>query len=188
MTIKEHQMNYSTIDIAALKKLKTVELHTKWETQKTSGNACYLDAPGFPTYFTKHIYTERGDSPLTGPTMVIEVDGVNHIVGYADESFETIRSKLAKLWLRDAVSAERFSAWERTTFTHFAHCYVDDDRNLDTSSIFIFPVPNFKLKHFFDDVRFSDEYRSQAKAEVEQYNADLIAKSAALAEIGRAHV
>jgi hypothetical protein len=46
-------LDFSTINIDALQRLPSVTLPTTYRLQAGSGNGCFGDAPGFPTYFTR---------------------------------------------------------------------------------------------------------------------------------------
>src|SRR5579859_4724189 len=39
------------------------------------GAGCFLDAPGFPSYFLRYVYTPGGDKPRKGSTQIIAVRG-----------------------------------------------------------------------------------------------------------------
>lgn len=80
--------DYSTINLERLRQLPRALVRGRLLQEISHlGNGCFLDAPGYPTYFTRSVYTSRGDTPGTGPYMVItdpddpelhyDVDGVN---------------------------------------------------------------------------------------------------------------
>lgn len=64
-------MDYSTLHADELEKLEKYELGKK-QISKQMGSCCFLDPPGFPSYFIQHIYTEQGNEPGTGPTAIIK--------------------------------------------------------------------------------------------------------------------
>lgn len=192
-------MDFSTINLDILTKLQTWEAPASnrsgtWDVQRHPGCGCHLDAPGFPSYFLRHIY-KGGDGPSKGPTMVIRVPGVDlgatnyvtptdYVVATANSDYDELKPLLTKLWVPLPYEHERVQLWVRAVYAYMAHCYEDEARSVVTDrydSTFIFPVPAYKLKRFVDDERFSEDWRDKAKAEVEAYNADIVARSKKLA-------
>jgi hypothetical protein len=51
--------DYSTINKDALNRLPIVKLPPTYRLQAGMGNGCFLDPPGYPTYFTQSVYTLR---------------------------------------------------------------------------------------------------------------------------------
>ena len=189
-------IDYSTIDLAELKKLPACELpHTYHLQERPGGNGCFLDPPGFPSYFTRSVYTRHGNNPRKGPEEVISVS--EQVVEGADGAFRVTRSD--KDWRRedtwDTVQARyqgrlrrlyrplpfehpRVQAWVAHLFQYFNHCYTDDAGKVappeyGRPGLLVYPLPYYKLRHFTDDPRFSGEWRAKEMAAVEQANADL---------------
>jgi len=68
--------DWSTIKLAELRKLPVYHLPPTYRLQEGSGNGCFGDPPGFPTYFTRGVYTAHGNNPPRGYSMVIQHAGV----------------------------------------------------------------------------------------------------------------
>jgi hypothetical protein len=47
----------TTINRSRLESLPLAVLPPTYRLQAGCGNGCYLDPPGFPSYFTRHVYT-----------------------------------------------------------------------------------------------------------------------------------
>jgi len=182
-------MDFSTIDIEALKRFPTfrlpgamsddaVSVHigkVHWSLQQHPGNGCSGDPPGYPTYFTRTVY-KNGDYPHSGPTLVITYEGKHYVIATWDDSDnDVVQERLHALWKPLPFDHERVQRWVRDTYRHHRDCYHDEHRIVadDISGVVIYPVPSYKLKHFVDDTRFSDEWRDKAMEEVEAYNDDI---------------
>jgi len=157
-------MDFSTIDLEALTKLATYTPSRGYHLQDSPGNGCAGDPPGFPTYFTRSVYTSSGNEPRRGPVQVI------------------------KLWKPLPYQHPRVQAWIRETYRHMAHCYTDDKGlvakpEYGKSGMLIYSLDGYTggLKTFVDDPRFSDEWRTKEKAAIEQFNAERRALAAQVA-------
>ena len=191
--------DWSTIDIDRLRALRVYELPTYYHTQDEPGNGCAGDPPGYPTYFTRNIYTSAGNSPECGPQMVITFEGRHYIVDHSsdwdgvkgwDEYSAKRDARLRSLWKPLSIDHERTRLWMQGTYAHQQHMYLDEagsyQREGDTSyskrwNSFVFPVPSYKLEHFRDDPRLSEEWRSTEKANKERKNAETIALATQIA-------
>jgi hypothetical protein len=58
-----NRFDYSAINLTELQKLKTYNLPNSYRLQENYGNGCYMDPPGYPTYFTQSVYTQTIDHP-----------------------------------------------------------------------------------------------------------------------------
>lgn len=191
-------MDYSTINLEKLKSFPTFRLpgattddavsvssgRTHWSLQTHPGNGCFLDAPGYPTYFTRNVY-RNGNNPSSGPQLVITYEGKHYVVAtWDDDDWAVVQKRLHSLWKPLPFAHERVTLWMSEMYRYHAHCYHDEKRLVaeDHSNSVIFPVPEYKLKRFVDDERFSDEWREKAKAEVEAYNMDIQVRTAAIAK------
>ena len=116
--------DWSTINIKALRKLPIYVLPDSYHLQDDMGNGCAGDPPGYPTYFTRSVYTRHGNGPRKGPQYVIR-DGSTLRGIYYDWSRETnIREDIMrKLWNPLPLEHVRTQAWIRATFAHHQHCY-----------------------------------------------------------------
>lgn len=176
-------MDFSTINLALLKKLPRYTLLAGHTLQKSSGNGCFLDAPGYPTYFTRSVYDRHGNNPYSGAQMVIEFEGVLYVVQGEEDSHEKMQALLRRLWIQLPVDHPRVQLWREAVYQHMANCYTDEQQIAEPfeygrSAIVIWPIPNYKLRQFHDDERFSEEWRAKEKASVEQENAERHAKYA----------
>lgn len=185
-------MDFSTINLDVLRSLPTYELPDSYSVQRAPGNGCAGDPPGFPAYFTRSVYTKRGNSPRNAVDQVIWHGGVMHATSTSRwERGDTWEQRMARydalmhqLWLPLPYEHERVQCWIRETYRHHAHCYRDDAGLVagkgDRHTI-IFPVPSYKLRAFQDDPRFSAEWRTWEQKAVEAWNADLRARTARVA-------
>jgi len=168
---KEKTMQHSieTINFDKLRKLKTYVKPPTYHLQKDPGNGCYLDPPGYPTYFTRAIYTQHGNHGR-GPKMVLF--GV--VVDDGKISYENLRRRLEELYVPLPFEHPRVQCWIKALFTYFKNCYLHPtETEYGRKKTVIYPVPDYELKHFFDDERFSDEWRKMEKASIAQYNKEL---------------
>lgn len=130
-------MDYSTIDLARLKRYRTYTLPRAYKLQKDPGNGCILDPPGYPTYFTRNVYTQHGNNPWRGPQMVITHNGRHHVVKsikdrnqYSrvkswDEEHAEFMERLRRLWLPLPIDHPRTQAWISYCCGYFRNCYTD---------------------------------------------------------------
>lgn len=148
-------MDYSTLNIAKLK-LLPIFVPQATHVSDSMGNGCYLDAPGYPTHFTRSVYTSRGDNPSRGPQMVITYEGVHYVVETAedwkpgidwDAHYAQIQSRLHDLWVPLPLDHIRTRLWVEACYRHMNHCYTDDSKpERSEDHIFIYPVPFYKSK------------------------------------------
>lgn len=192
-------MDYSTLDLAALRALPAHTLPSSYHLQQDPGNGCFGDPPGYPTYFTRAVYTRHGNTPPKGPqTVITDPEGTHRVVDHSDdwkkagqtwEGVSALRdARLRKLYRPLPVDHPRVQAWISSVMQHTAHCYIDDaglvaKREGDRSDMFVFPVPSYVLKTFVDDARFSDEWRTKERAAVEQHNAEIRNAAAHIATV-----
>lgn len=122
-----------TINLDALRKLPQYVLPATRTLQADSGNGCAGDPPGYPTYFTRSVYTKLGDEPTTGPTQVITCDGVHYVTAHVDdyrgdktwEQTEARRDALMRrLWQPLPADHPRVVAWIESLFAHHRHHYL----------------------------------------------------------------
>lgn len=165
-------MDTSTINQQELNKLPCLNLaafhNNRLHLQDSSGNGCAGDPPGYPTYFTRCVYTTTGNSPRPGvPHLTI----LERVVDDGRLHYEKIREILHRLWVPLPLDHERTRLWILSTYTHFHHCYEDVNRpEFNRPGTLIFPVPAYELKQFTDDQEWSEEYRAAKKAEVDAFN------------------
>lgn len=61
----------STINTGVLDQYPLVELVSGYRVDKHQGSGCFMDPPGYPTYFLQHVYNAQGNSPAKGPELVL---------------------------------------------------------------------------------------------------------------------
>jgi hypothetical protein len=134
----------------------------------SEGCGCAGEPPGHPRYFVRSIYTKSGNCPPynkpqyylngTGFMDLKEVDLL-----YGTNSFPKL-----------PLDHPRTRGWIKGNYKHFNHCYYHPtEKEYNRPMTVIYPVPNYKLKSFVDDPRFSDEWREKEKASIEAYNNDI---------------
>jgi hypothetical protein len=176
-------MDYSTLNTDALTRLKTYTLPDTYRLQEHTGNGCAGDPPGYPTYFTRSVYTRHGNEPDRSATQVISLNGTHYATRDArqwDEAKDT--ALMRSLWKPLPLDHPRTRLWIENTYRHQHHCYADAARpEYGRPGTLIYPVPGYNLKTFRDDPRWSDAYRATAQAEVEEYNRMELERAAAIA-------
>lgn len=176
--------SYETLNLEILRKLNPHTLPPYFKYQNGMGGGCFGDPPGFPTYFTREVYTSYGNSPQTGAERVIQdpETGVHYVVSRVEwQDGETWEKRTARqdaltlrLWSRLPIDHPRTIAWIENTYRHFRHCYVNDDLPAnDSDHTLIYPVPSHKLRSFVDDPRFSDEWRTAEKRAIDAHNGEV---------------
>jgi len=169
-----------TINAKRLRRLPIHNCPSSFKYQRGAGNGCSGDPPGYPTYFTKSVYTRHGNTPSKGTHIVLFGRTLQHSDDWKnckdwDEVREKRDARIKALWVPLPLDHPRTIAWINATFSHHRHCYQDPTINGSFSDkTLIFPVPSYKLKEFTDDVRFSDEWRTKEKASIEQANKEII--------------
>lgn len=192
-------LDFSTINIDRLKRLQSCTLPPTYQLQDDCGNGCAGDPPGYPTYFTRSVYTQHGNSPRRGPQLVITFEGKHYVVEHADDwngvkDWDEMKAKVDKrlqsLWNPLPVDHERTRLWIQGTYSHHWHMYLDREGEYqckgDTSyterwNSFVFPVPYYRLGHFYDDPRFSAEWRKTEQEQVNRKNAETVALASKIA-------
>jgi len=185
-------MDFSTINLDALRSLPTYVVPDSYSVQHEPGNGCAGDPPGFPSYFTRSVYTKHGNNPRKGAELVIRHEGTLYVIERAEwtrgDTWEQRMARrnelLLRLWKPLPYEHARVQCWIRETYRHHAHCYRDDAglvADKHDNGMIIAPTPSYKLRAFCDDARFSDEWRAKERAAVEAFNADLRARTAQVA-------
>jgi hypothetical protein len=116
----------STINQTALQRLPVAKLAPTYHLQHDPGNGCFLNPPGYPTYFTRAVYDSRGDTPRHGPSMVLLDRVVTDEDNYpTDEAHQAL---LRALWAPLPLEHKRTQAWILSLYQHLRHCYIDDQQ------------------------------------------------------------
>lgn len=165
-------MDYSTINLDKLRTLPTFTLPPGFRLQEGSGNGCAGDAPGYPTYFTRSVYTRYGASPRYGPQTVITHNGAHYIVATEKTTHEKEKELLRSLWLPLPLGDERVRLWIRDAYRHHNSCYNGWGDDME-----IYPVPDYRLPTFGD----SPHWSAARRAENEEKAREILARVAALA-------
>lgn len=194
--------DYSTLDMEKIEKLPKIKLAPSYHFQREPGNGCYLDPPGYPSYFTRSIYTLHGNQPSRGDVMEL----VGHSVEKADwvdsltlfgrvitfkrpenldwEAFIELRQKFFNsIYKPLPFEHPRVQEWVKDLWMHFRHCYVDDSKKRnERDRTVIFPTPSYRLKTPHIDARWKEEYIEAAKREAEEWNKMVIERDAIIAK------
>jgi len=173
--------DYSTIDLARLAALGVYKRPATYHVDSHTGSACYLDPPGFPSYFVRDVWTSHGNYPGRGAVQVIrDPEGVDHPVRDAKDPLDgRLGTLLRSLWKPLPLDHPRTRLWIRAVHSHLKDCYADPDR--PGGRPLVYPIPSYELREFVDDPRFSDEWRAQERAAVARANADLEERAKRLA-------
>lgn len=179
----EHDM--STIDKEKLDLLPNYNIPSSYHMQSDPGNGCFLDPPGFPSYFTRSIYTKHGNEPSRGVTKVLLGKAVESRSDWDNnKTWDAVCNKrsslLKKLWKPLPLDHPRTIAWIEAVYKHLQHCYYDKDAG-ESDKTLIYPLPSYQLKSFVDDKRFSEEWRIKERAAVDQANSETIANALKIA-------
>jgi len=162
--------SWETINLKALKRLPVYTLPPTYELQRDMGNCCAGDPPGYPTYFTR--------------PQAMHVIETSDLRGATWEAHQARRDALMRrLWLPLPLEHPRTQAWIADRFKHLHSCYLNpalSGREQWDKMVF-YPVPKWKLESFVDDLRFSEEWRTKEKAQVELKNSEIIANAANIA-------
>jgi hypothetical protein len=178
------EMDKSTLDLNALHKMSGYAKPPTYEIDRGMGSACFLDPPGYPSYFIQHIYTMHGNSPGRKGQATELIQG--RVLMRAEESYEKREAKLRKLWKPLPYNHPRVRAWIVAVYKHMKSCYrhpsyTDKSGKMETLTMY---SEHFRMKTFHDDPRFSDEWRVKAQAEVEAWNTEMRSKWEAIAKPG----
>lgn len=184
-------VDYSTINQDTLSKLPIWKCPPTYRLQEGMGGGCAGDPPGYPTYFTKSVYTQHGNSPRKGAQTVIRdhVDAVWRIVASSTDwdgckDWDAYRAKIDRriksLYKPLPFNHPRVQEWVTGHFAHFHTCYRDLSKPKH-DNMTIYPVPDYNLKLFHDDPRFSDEWRKKKIAACNQANHEIIEQTRKIA-------
>lgn len=140
-------MDYTTLNTNRLKALPTVDYHVLVNPNATHygnhvsaqmGSACFLDPPGYPTYFLQACYDRTGNTPDWMPGHVIRYMGVSYVVDRSaneaykggktwDQAQAEYHKLLHSLWVSLPYEHERVQAWVEYVYAYFRNCYVDPE-------------------------------------------------------------
>jgi len=169
----DQTFDYSTIDTAALtERSRPITLGPGCRASDHYGSRCYLDAPGYPSYFVRHVYSASGNEPRSGSTVILmgrEIEAVDTPYN-PDARAELYRAIYRPLPFEHA----RVQAWIAKTFQHFRRCYRDAKPDkYGRPGMLIYPYSDHDRAlqvidaHILDkpeDPRWSDTYRAELMA------------------------
>lgn len=165
------QPDFSTINEDALKLLPVYQKPPTYRIDRCAGSGCFGDPPGYPSYFIQSVYTSSGNSPRSGSThQTLFGHALPHDWNWKDDKREAL---LKKLWKPLSINHPRTVAWMKATYKYHQHCYQKDPAAEKWDTI-IYPVPDYKLRTFVDDKRFSEEWRTNELRTVEITNREII--------------
>jgi len=133
------------------------------------GSGCFLDPPGYPSYFLRYLYTPRGNNPRWGPQVyILDPEGTPRIIKNPSVLYR-------RLYLPLPENHPRMRLWLAAVYTHMARGYINPTGKFAPShgKIMFWGLEPFSPKHFQDDPRFSDDYRSMESQAVTQFNQKL---------------
>jgi len=151
---------------------------------------CYLDPPGYPSYFVQPVYTPKGNNPRKGPDTVMycKAAGCHKVISDEEGSLEIRLATLRRLWVPLPPDHARTVNWLQHLAKHFRNCYRDEENKVvekrGGDKTLVYPLPSYVLRHFHDDPRFSYEWRTTERAAVAKHNEELerLAKTVAISE------
>lgn len=124
-------LDLSTINRAWFDTLTRYDVPTHYRLG-SAGMGCFMDAPGYPTYFWQPIYNALGNTPDSAPDSVLTVDGITRIVmgpWRAGDTWETrqakVHKRLRELYAPLPIEHPRVQAWISALVGYFNNCYVD---------------------------------------------------------------
>ena len=164
------KLDTTTIDTEELaRRCKVYNLPPTYRLQAApGGNGCFLDPPGYPTYFTRCVYTRHGNSPTRGPDMLLFGRALpEYTVGG-----ETRKALWRAIYRPLPIDHPRVVEWMGNLFRHLADCYRIPKKlgRHAGDTTMVWPLPYYELETFADDLQFSDEWRTRGRAEVEVRN------------------
>jgi hypothetical protein len=90
--------------------------------------------------------------------------------------------RLRSLWVPLPETHPRVQLWIRHVYQHMAHCYRDQETlEHGRPAIVVFPVPDYKLRKFVDDHRFSSEWRALEQKKIALENKEIVERATKIA-------
>ena len=113
----------STINQVELEKLPLFDCPPGQHADRNMGSGCFMDPPGYPTYFIQNVYTESGNYPSRGATAVIfgrVIDVAEWAKGDTWDGRIAKHDKLMRrLYVPPAIDHPRVQAWARSCAAYF---------------------------------------------------------------------
>jgi hypothetical protein len=128
-------------------------------------------------------------TPSRGPTLVIAHGSEIYVVqSHKDweggrEAHDGITdARLRSLWKPLPEDHPCVQLWIRHVHQHMAHCYRDDETiEHGRPAILVYPVPDYKLRTFVDDHRFSQEWRALERRKIALENKEIVERAKKIA-------
>lgn len=107
------------IDFSTVKPLpgdKQHRLPPSYHYRSGHGSGCYMDPPGFPSYFLRSVWTRYGNHPHKGASHVLDVNGIAfEVPRYVGGREEWLRAR----WCPLPIEHPRIQAWIGNFARHF---------------------------------------------------------------------
>ncbi len=161
--------DYSTINLEKWQKLPEYHKPPTYEISYSFGSACSGDPPGFPSYFVQHVYTQYGNGPRQGATMLL----FGRILERANREYDERRAHLRRLYVPLPYDHPRTRAWIAYEYQHGANCYFHPTEQEYGRRKVVIRDLDFEHTEFTDDARFSDTWREAERARLAAYNAEM---------------
>jgi len=132
------ELSYETFNMDAFKALPAPRIKAGYAVEKDSmGSCCFLDPPGYPSYFLRQVYSKHGNPPSDGTTEVLALPGVGVKETQRGEVYDQDAHKatLRKLYKPLSIEHPRVQAWIRYVFGYFASMYEAEDGNVEVSDL-----------------------------------------------------
>lgn len=127
-------MDWSTINIIRLGRLPKYKLPPTYHVSDSMGAGCFLDPPGYPTYFLRSVYTQHGNTPPNSAQEVISRNNTLYIARHSNDwegnkSWDDVNGKhdklMRQLWQPLPMQHERTQLWIAYLKGYFKNCFVD---------------------------------------------------------------
>lgn len=173
--MEKMQIDLSTINQKVLNELPVY--NGSYKIDSHIGSGCFLDAPGYPSYFIQSIYTRFGDCPAFGANEVIQ----NRVIRTDKTTDKEFRDLIKSLWIKVPYRSIRTKAWITQLYMYFHNCYVNDAIGKDcrhADKLVIFPIPSYQLKMYIEPrnktYKMSKEMRNKRRDAIATQNDKII--------------
>lgn len=168
------EIDTSTIDQDALRKLPVFEPNANWHLSKHLGSACSGEPPGHPSYFVQSVYARDGNEPRGKDAPISVICG--HVLERNSSPVGHREAIYKRLYRPLPMDSDRVALWIEATLQHFACAYYHPtEQEYGRPKMIFYPVSPMGLpevkRTFRDDPRFGDEWRTAEKARIAEENA-----------------
>ena len=126
---RKNHLDWSTINLQALEKFPEAKPYKNEHRSCDCGAGCYLDAPGYPSYFLESWYSPSGNQCR------YLIKG-KEILG-RKEDHQVLSKRLKKLWKPLSMDHPRVIEWIKAVTRHAQNCFVNPNKEI--SSPFVYP-------------------------------------------------